>query len=86
MPEISPFFSITIRLYYREHLPPQFHAQCGEHEVVVDILTLTVFGGQMAPRAMGMVIEWASLHREALLDLWQRAASRQSLYKVPALE
>jgi len=57
MPEISPFFGITIRLYYREHLPPQFHAQCGKHEVVVDILTLTVFGGQMPPRAMGMVIE-----------------------------
>lgn len=86
MPEISRFFGITIRLYYGEHSPPHFHAQYGEHRAVVEILTLTIFGGQIPPRAMGMVIEWASLHREALLDLWQRAANRQSLYKVPPLE
>jgi hypothetical protein len=86
MPEISRFFGISIKMFYGDHAPPHFHARYGEHKVVIDIQTLVVIGGYLPPRALGMVIEWALQHQGELLDLWERAANCQPLYKVPPLE
>jgi hypothetical protein len=47
---------------------------------------LVVIGGYLPPRVLGMVVEWASQHRDELLDLWERAANRQPLYRVEPLE
>jgi hypothetical protein len=66
MPEISRFYGIIISMYYREHLPPHFHAQYGEYMAGIRIDDFAVFEGKLPPRAMGMVAEWASLHREEL--------------------
>lgn len=85
MPEISRFFGIVIKMYFGDHPPPHFHAEYGEHRAVIDIHTLTVIGGDLPPRALGMTIEWASQHRSKLLDLWERATNHQSLYKIPPL-
>ena len=86
MPEISRFFGISIRLFYGDHAPPHFHAEYAGAQAVVDTHTLVVIGGSLPPRALGMVVEWASQHREELLDLWERAADNQPLYKVAPLE
>jgi hypothetical protein len=53
---------------------------------VVDIQALVMIGGRLPPRALGMVIEWAIQHQGELLDLWERAANKQELYRVPPLE
>lgn len=37
MPEISRFLGIVIRIHYRDHSPPHFHAEYGEHEVTIAI-------------------------------------------------
>jgi len=47
---------------------------------------LLVIGGFLPPRALGLVIEWASGHRDELLDLWQRAAEKQPLSRITPLE
>ena len=73
MPEISRFYGIVIKMYLGDHRPPHFHAEYGEFEVVVGIETLAVIGGRLPPRAMGLVSEWASLHREELAAAWQKA-------------
>ncbi len=86
MPEISRFFGISIKMFYGDHLPPYFHAWYGGHKAAVDIQTLVVIEGYMPPRALGMVIEWASQHQAELRDLWERAANNLSLYTVPPLE
>ncbi|MFQ5592853.1 MAG: DUF4160 domain-containing protein [Anaerolineae bacterium] len=86
MPEISRFFGISIKMFFGDHPPPHFHAEYGEYKAVIDIHTLVAIGGYLPPRVLGMVIEWASLHRDELLDLWDRAADGQSLYKLPPLE
>ncbi len=51
-----------------------------------DIRTLVIIGGDLPSRVLGMVVEWASLHREELLDLWERAVNHESLYKLPPLK
>jgi len=40
MPEVSRFYGIVIRVFYDDHNPPHFHAEYGEHEVLVSINTL----------------------------------------------
>ncbi|MGB9775533.1 MAG: DUF4160 domain-containing protein [Anaerolineae bacterium] len=86
MPEISRFFGITIKMYFDDHPPPHFYAEYGEYRAVIDIDTLTVFGGYLPPRVLGMTVEWALEHRAELLDLWKRATPGWPLYKLPPLE
>lgn len=85
MPEISRFFGIVIKMFFDEHNPPHFHAFYGEYEALVEIRTLTVFAGHLPPRALGLVIEWATLHRDELLNDWNRAQLQQSLVKIEPL-
>ena len=37
MPELCRFYGISIRLNFRDHNPPHFHALYGEHEAVIEI-------------------------------------------------
>ena len=37
MPEISRFLGIVIRMYYRDHAHPHFHAEYAEYEISVGI-------------------------------------------------
>lgn len=86
MPEISRFFGIVIRMFHREHDPPHFHAEYGEHEALVEIETLAVQSGHLPRRAVAMVLECAALHREELRGNWQRARRRQALERIAPLE
>lgn len=78
MPEISRFFGIVIKMYFGDHAPPHFHAEYGEHQ-------LALIGGYLPPRALGLVIEWASQQQAELLTLWERAANYRPLYEIPPL-
>jgi len=85
MPEICRFFGISIRMYYNDHAPPHFHVVYGEQRAIVDIRVLMVIDGRLSPRVLGIVMEWASQHQEALMELWERARNYQPLYKLPPL-
>ena len=37
VPTISAFYGIVINMYARDHAPPHFHAEYGEHEAMVEI-------------------------------------------------
>ena len=86
MPEVSRFLGIVIRFYYNEHLPPHFHAEYAGSLALIDIRTLAVFSGRLPPRAMGLVIEWATLHQQELLADWERAHAQQNLRPIAPLE
>jgi hypothetical protein len=73
MPEVSRFFGISIRFYYNDHDPPQFHAIYGEFEALLEIDTLSVLRGQLPRRALALVLEWAALHRSELRMDWIKA-------------
>jgi len=85
MPELSRFLGIVIGMFYREHGPPHFHAVYGEYEVTVDIET-GVVTGRFPKRALGHVMEWATLHRDELLENWTLAQEKQPLKRVAPLE
>ena len=85
MPEISRFFGIVIKMFYDDHNPPHFHAEYGDEKVLIDIRTLSVFAGQLSPRGMGLVVEWATLHQQELLLDWEKARAHQELEKIAPL-
>jgi len=37
MPEVSRFYGIIVRFYYRDYHPAHFHAIYGEHEALIEI-------------------------------------------------
>lgn len=73
-------------MYYDEHNPPYFHARYGEHKIEVAIESLSVLAGKFPPRALGLVMEWATLHRLELLEDWDLARLRSELKKIAPLE
>ncbi|MCC7400495.1 MAG: DUF4160 domain-containing protein [Chitinophagaceae bacterium] len=70
MPQISSFYGIIILMYWGDHEPPHFHAKYGEFEVLICISDLSIYSGYIPSRALGLVIEWASLHQEELMQNW----------------
>ena len=86
MPEICRFFGIVIKMYFDDHLPSHFHAEYGEYQALLDINTLAVISGRLPPRAVGLVVEWASLHQSELMVQWERAAKLEPLGNIAPLE
>jgi hypothetical protein len=86
VPEISRFFGIVIKMFFDDHTPPHFHAEYGDSAALIDIRNLSVFSGRLPPRAMGLVIEWATLHNQELLADWERARAQQELRRIAPLE
>ena len=70
MPEICRFLGIVISMYFNEHNPPHFHIRYNEYRAVMDIQTLNVLDGLLPARVRGLVEEWAELHRQELLSMW----------------
>jgi hypothetical protein len=67
MPEISRFFGI-VQMYYADHEPPHFHVRYSGQKASIAIETLAVLAGDLSPRALGLVAEWAALHRADLME------------------
>jgi hypothetical protein len=85
MPEISRFFGIVIRMFYKEHGTPHFHADYGSSRASIDIESGAV-RGELPPRALGLVLEWRAIHRAELLDAWQAARDQRPLPPIAPLE
>jgi hypothetical protein len=85
MPQISFFLGIIIRMFYRDHNPPHFHAVYAEYEGLIDINKLELISGKLPPRVLGLVIEWTALHQKELNDNWERAKKQEPLKAVEPL-
>jgi hypothetical protein len=85
MPEISRFFGIIVRMYYRDHDPPHMHVEYGEWHATIDITTGAI-DGRFPRRALQLVHEWLDLHRDELLADWHLAARREPLLPIRPLE
>jgi hypothetical protein len=82
MPVIARFYGIVIRMYFREHGVPHFHALYGEHVAVFAIETLEMIEGDLPQRAERLVREWAAQHQSELQNMWKS----QKFTELPGLE
>ena len=85
MPEISRFFGIVITMYYDEHNPPHFHARYGSDRAAIEIDSLRLREGRLPPRALGLVVEWASEHQDELMANWEAARLDTPLSRIAPL-
>ena len=82
MPVIARFYGILIKMYFREHGVPHFHAMYGEFNGAFDLQTLELIEGDLPLRAQRMVLDWAAQYKDELLRMWQT----QRYQKLPRLE
>ena len=69
MPEIARFYGIVIKVFFGDHPPPHFHAIYGEHNALVDVESLEIIEGDLPNRAQKLVLEWAMLYQQDLLQM-----------------
>lgn len=86
MPEISRFCGMVVTMNYNDHSPPHFHVRYGSQKALVGIDSLTVLRGRLSPRMLGLIVEWAALHREELMADWELARRQAVLNKINPLE
>ena len=60
-------------MFYDEHNPPHFHVRYNGHKAEIAIQTLALLAGRLPPRVMGLVMEWAEIHKSELMADWQLA-------------
>lgn len=72
-------------MFFSEHGPAHFHAVYGERKITVEVESDLV-RGTFPPRARRLVLEWAALHKQELLENWERARQRQPLKRIAPLE
>ena len=86
MPTISEFYGIIIRMFFTDHNPPHFHAIYGEFELIVAISPIRILSGKVPTRVRSMVLEWAALHQEELLEDWNRCQKGGDIFKIDPLD
>ena len=86
MPRISAFHGIVIYMYWNEgdHRAVHFHAFYADQGASV-ALDGSILAGQLQPRAHGLVVEWAALHRDELRANWERARRLEPLVAIAPL-
>ena len=77
VPRLSAFYGIVIYVYWKDHGPPHFHAEYGEHQALIVIDDGSVFAGSLPRRALRLVREWRGLHLDELRRAWERASRRE---------
>ena len=82
MPIIARFYGILIKMYFREHGIPHFHALYGEYNGIFEIEKLEMIEGDLSKRAQKMIKEWADRYRDDLLEMWKT----QHFKNLPGLE
>lgn len=58
----------------------------GDQQAIIAIETFAILEGDLSPRVLGLVVEWARAHREELALNWERARQLESLTRVAPLE
>ena len=85
MPTISRFFGVMIQMFYNDYNPPHFHIKYGDDQALISIIDFALLSGSLPPKALGMVVEWASIHQSELLQNWDLARNNLPLLPVPPL-
>ena len=83
MPEISRFYGIIIKMYFKpkEHEPSHIHALYGEYMGEFNVRTLEMIQGDLPSKAQELVTEWLKLHHSELQAMWDA----QKIEKLPPL-
>jgi len=86
MPVISTFFGIIIRMFYRDHDPPHFHAEHQGQQAKCDFNGEVIAGSIRSRTARDLTRRWALSHRRELEDNWERMKVGRPLDQIEPLD
>jgi hypothetical protein len=72
-------------MYYKDHRPPHFHAKYGDYKASFSINELKIIDGNLPPRVISLILEWAFMHREELIKNWEFLEKEVPLNKIDPL-
>jgi hypothetical protein len=83
MPEITRFYGIVIKMYFKpkEHEPSHIHAIYNDYVGVFDLRTGKMTEGDLPKRGAEMVSLWVKEYQAELLAMWKT----QKITKLPPL-
>ena len=88
MPSISRFRGISIYMYTEGNAPhhlPHFHVYYGEYAASFAINPPTVLEGSLPRRQYRLVLAWAEINQEQLLENWLRVQEGRRAEKIDGL-
>jgi len=85
MSEISTFLGITIYMYFDGQNTPHFQVLYNGRHGMFSLLPLNYFSGNLPPRVVGLVLDWAVPHKGELIDNWERIKETGKCQKIPSL-
>lgn len=86
MPAISIFFGIVIRMFYRDHEPPHFHAEYQGQRGKFDPTGRMLVGNIQSKTALRLIRQWAKQHEAEILANWQRMKAGKPLEIIKPLQ
>ncbi|MEI6789821.1 MAG: DUF4160 domain-containing protein [Myxococcaceae bacterium] len=86
MPLLSSFYGISIKMFFEDHAPPHFHAEYSGFKAVIDIKKLCLLEGKLPRRAEELVLDWAELHKEELIEDWKLCQDKEAPKKIEPLK
>ena len=85
MPEVSRFHGIIVQIYHDDHGTPHFHARHAGRKVKVAIADLSVMHGMLPKPTLDLLLRWAAIHQDELLEAWKRAQQHEAPGKIEPL-
>ena len=85
VPTISRFMGIVIAMFFDDHGPPHFHARHAEGSAKVRIDVVEVIDSNLPRRQLRLVLAWAELHQDELLENWRLARAGETLREIEPL-
>ena len=86
MPVISAFFGIVIRMFYRDHGVPHFHAEHAGDQATFTFDGQVLAGSIRSGRARRYIEDWTALHRRELHANWEKMKAGQPLERIEPLQ
>lgn len=79
------FLGIVIAMFFDDHGPPHFHARHADRSAKIRIDTLEPIETTLGRRQLRLVLPWAELHRDELLENWRLARAGETLQELDPL-
>ncbi len=86
MPILSTFYGIVIRMFYKEHEPPHFHAEHQGQHAKCNFSGEIIAGNISSRTARTRIRRWARAHRGELEANWGKMKAGQALGQIAPLE
>jgi hypothetical protein len=81
MPEISRFYGIIIKMFFKDHAPPHFHVEYNEYKAIVDIHEKEVLDGFLPGKVLKLVQAWAIIHEDELIENFLKLSESPDKWK-----